>query len=112
PLGTLRQAVEGQNGPGVMIFADSLPLTESAETEQLVRTADCAIVVIESGVTTRAQLRAVADALQRIKATAVGFVLNRVQLSKADPAFRRSIKEMGRQLRNEGQNTDWQMLRT
>lgn len=112
PLGVLRQAIEGQSGSRGMVFADSSPLTESAEAEQMVRSADCAIVVIESGVTTRAELRAVAETLQRIKATAVGFVLNRVQLAKADPAFRRSIKEMERELRNQGQNTDWQMLRT
>ncbi len=112
PLGVLRQGANEKGGPGVMVLTDSSPLTESAETEQMVRSADCAIVVIESGVTTRAQLRAAADALQRIKATAVGFVLNRVPLAKADPAFRRSVKETERQLRNQGQSTDWQMLQT
>ena len=100
-----------------IILADSAPLTGSEETEHLVRSADCAIVVIEAGVTTRAQLRSVANTLQRIKAPAVGFVLNRIRLSTADAGFRRSIKEMNRKemnrhLRTRGQSTDWQMLQT
>jgi hypothetical protein len=95
-----------------IILADSAPLTASEETEHLVCSADCAIVVIEAGVTTRAQLRAVANTLQRIKAPAVGFVLNRIRLATADAAFRRSIKEMNRHLRPQGQSNDWQMLQT
>jgi hypothetical protein len=95
-----------------IILADSAPLAASEETEHLVCSADCAIVVIEAGVTTRAQLRAVANTLQRIKAPAVGFVLNRVRLATADAAFRRSIKEMNRHLRSQGQSNDWQMLQT
>jgi hypothetical protein len=95
-----------------IIIADSEPLTASEETEHLVHSADCAIVIIEAGVTTRAQLRSVANTLQRIKAPAVGFVLNRIRLATADAAFRRSIKEMNRHLRTRGQSTDWQMLQT
>lgn len=95
-----------------IIIADSAPLTVCEETEHLVCSADCAIVVIEAGVTTRAQLRSVANTLQRIKAPAVGFVLNRVRLATADAAFRHSIKEMSRNLRTQGQSTDWQMLQT
>jgi hypothetical protein len=109
----LHQWVNGAEGRrGETVLADAAPLTGSQETEQLVRSANCTIVVIESGVTTRAQLRAVANTLQCIKAPLVGFVLNRVRLATADPAFRRSIKEMGRQLRTQGQATDWQMLHT
>ncbi|HEY1806808.1 MAG TPA: hypothetical protein VGG45_20225 [Terracidiphilus sp.] len=99
------------NHQGIVLI-DAAPLTDSEETERLVQTAHCTIVVIESGVTTRAQLRAVANILQRAKAPAVGFVLNRVRLATADPAFRRSIKESERQLRKQGHATDWQMLQT
>jgi hypothetical protein len=108
-LATMGQA-EGK--PRETVLVDAAPLAGSEETAQLVRSADCTIVVIESGVTTRAQLRIVANILQRIKAPAVGFVLNRVRLAKADPAFRRSVREMERQLRKRGQATDWHMLRT
>jgi len=97
---------------GEILLVDAAPLADSEETERLVLSAHCTIVVIESGVTTRAQLRTVANILQRVKAPAVGFVLNRVRLAMADPEFRRSIREMGKQLRKQGQATDWQMLRT
>lgn len=103
---------EAESARHEIILADSAPLTASEETEHLVRSADCAIVVIEAGVTTRAQLRSVANTLQRIKAPAVGFVLNRIRLATADAGFRRSIKEMNRHLRTHGQSTDWQMLQT
>lgn len=109
-------AAESSNGAegiqGEIIFVDAAPLADSEETERLVQSAHCTIVVIESGVTTRAQLRTVANILQRVKAPAVGFVLNRVRLATADPEFRRSIREMGKQLRKQGHATDWQMLRT
>jgi hypothetical protein len=109
----LRQLIDEAEGVRhEIILADSAPLAASEETEHLVRSADCTIVVIEAGVTTRAQLRAVASTLQRIKAPAVGFVLNRIRLATADAAFRRSIKEMNRHLRTQGQSTDWQMLQT
>ncbi|MGB8028264.1 MAG: hypothetical protein WCF30_01245 [Terracidiphilus sp.] len=95
-----------------IILVDAAPLADSEGTERLVRSAHCTIVVIESGVTTRAQLRTVANILQRVKAPAVGFVLNRVRLATADPEFRRSIREMGKLLRKQGQAMDWQMLQT
>lgn len=95
-----------------MVLVDAAPLADSEETERLVQSAHCTIVVIESGVTTRTQLRTVANILQRIKAPAVGFVLNRVRLATADPEFRRSIREKGKQLCKQGQFTDWQMLQT
>jgi hypothetical protein len=82
-----------------LILTDTAPLTLSAETEDLARSCDGAIVVIESGVTTRAELRATADRLQQLNVATVGFVLNRIGRSKADPAFRRSVKETERHLR-------------
>ena len=70
-----------------MVLADAAPVTASAKTESLIQHADCAIVVIESGATTRAQLRNAANILERLNAPAAGFVLNRVKLAKADRAF-------------------------
>src|SRR5581483_4617013 len=49
------------------------------------------IVVIESGVTTKAQLREVSKTLQRLDVSSVGFVLNRISLKNANPAFRHSV---------------------
>jgi len=75
-----------------LVLTDAAPLVASAETECLARFADCTIIVVESGVTTREQLRVVAGALQRLNMTAVGFVLNRVAPEKADSAFLLSIQ--------------------
>ncbi len=75
-----------------LVLTDTAPLALSAETEYLARFVDCAIVVVQSGVTTRAQLRGVAATLQKLDVAAVGFVLNRVGLEKADPAFRLSVR--------------------
>jgi capsular polysaccharide biosynthesis protein/Mrp family chromosome partitioning ATPase len=88
-LGEMR--AEREKREDSLVLIDTAPLTLSADTEYLARFADCTIVVIESGVTTRAQLRAVGSTLQRLNVPA-GFVLNRVRLEKADPAFKRSVR--------------------
>ncbi len=85
-----------------LVLIDTAPIVLSAETEYLARSVDGALVVIQSGVTTRAQLLAAANTLQRLEVGAVGFVLNRVCLAKADPAFRHSLHEMEKHLRNHG----------
>src|SRR4051794_35161157 len=68
-----------------LTLSDTAPLVLSAETEYLARSVDGALVVIQSGVTTRAQLRATANLLLRLEVRAVGFVLNGVSRTKADP---------------------------
>jgi uncharacterized protein involved in exopolysaccharide biosynthesis len=85
-----------------LMLTDTAPLTVSAEAEYLARRAACTILVIESGVTTRAQLRAAASSLQRLNPAAVGFVLNRVSLKNADESFRNSVSEVERHLRVQG----------
>ena len=85
-----------------LVLADTAPLLISAETEYLARFVDCAIVVVESGATTRAELRATADALQRLNVSAMGLVLNRVGLAKADAAFRNSVRGVETHLRLQG----------
>ena len=106
----MAKTVEGRQAE--LVLADAAPLMVSAQTEDLVRHADCTIVVIESGVTTRAQLRAAAAILQRLNAQDVGFVLNRVRWAKADPDFRDSVQEMKWNLHNENSPSDQRMLRT
>jgi uncharacterized protein involved in exopolysaccharide biosynthesis len=100
-MATLETQEEG-NARDSLMLADTAPLTVSAETEYLARFADCTIVVIESGVTTRAQLRATASRLQRLNVPTVGFVLNRVGLSRADAAFRHAVREMQNHFRAQG----------
>jgi len=104
------KTVEGRQAE--LVLADAAPLMVSAQTEDLVRHADCTIVVIESGVTTRAQLRAAAAILQRLNAQDVGFVLNRVRWAKADPDFRDSVQEMKWNLHDKNSASDQRMLRT
>ena len=97
------QTVEGTASAceGLML-TDTAPLAVSAEAEYMARRADCTILVMESGVTTRAQLHAAANSLQRLNAAAVGFVLNRVSLANADEDFRNSVCEVERHLRVQG----------
>lgn len=85
-----------------LVLADTAPLLISAETEYLARFVDCAIVVVESGRTTRAALRTTIDALQRVNVSALGVVLNRVGLAKADAAFRNSLAGMESHMRQQG----------
>jgi polysaccharide biosynthesis transport protein len=87
-----QMAEETETQEGSLVLTDTAPLVVSAETEYLARHVDCAIVIVASGVTTRAQLREVAATLLRLDVATVGFVLNRIGLRKADPAFRHSVR--------------------
>ena len=87
-----QMAEETETREGSLVLTDTAPLVVSAETEYLARHVDFAIVVVESGISTRAQLREVGATLQRLDVAAVGFVLNRIGLKKADPAFRQSVR--------------------
>ena len=87
-----------------LVLTDTAPLLISAETEYLARFVDSAIVVVESGVSTRSQLLAAVSALQRLGVGTVGFVLNRVKLAKADPAFRRSIHDIEQHLHSQSKS--------
>jgi len=87
-----QMAEETETQEDSLVLTDTAPLVLSAETEYLARFVDCAIVVVESGVTTRTQLRDAATTLQRLDVAAVGFVLNRIGLKNADPPFRHSVR--------------------
>lgn len=105
-------AAEAEVGEDNLVLADTAPLAVSAETEYLARSVDSAIVVVESGVTTRAQLLAAVNTLQRLEVSAVGFVLNRVGLAKADPAFRHSLRDMEKHLRNQSASSSMWPVRS
>ncbi|HEY3629184.1 MAG TPA: hypothetical protein VGL00_23040, partial [Terracidiphilus sp.] len=83
---TLLQQIAGMTDEETIALTDALPLLGSGETRYLARFVDSAIVVIQSGLTTHAQLREIAKSLQRLDVAAVGFVINRVSISKADAA--------------------------
>ena len=99
PTALLQQmAEESETQDESLVLTDTAPLPVSAETEYLARFVDCAIVVIQSGKTTRRELRVAAATLQRLDVAAVGFILNRVGLKKADPAFRESVQAIEKHL--------------
>ena len=105
PTALLQQmAEERETEEESLVLTDTAPLLVSAETEYLARFVDCAIVIVESGVTTRTELRDVAATLQRLNVGAVGFVLNRVGLAKADPAFRLSVEAVEKHLQTHSNN--------
>ena len=106
----LQQMAEGANEDTIVV-TDTAPLLVSGETEYLARFVDSAIVIIESGVTTKAQLREVAQTLERLNVTAVGFVLNHISLEKANPAFRQSVGAVERHLKLQTLTFDRQHAR-
>jgi len=88
--------------PAGVTLVEAPPVLLSAEAEFQVRRAGWTLAVIESGVTTRAEVRNLAAALKRLDAPAVGFILHQIDLSKADPAFRSSIREAERHVQQNG----------
>jgi uncharacterized protein involved in exopolysaccharide biosynthesis/Mrp family chromosome partitioning ATPase len=113
PSALVKQMVEEtETRKDSIVLTDTAPIVLSAETEYLARFVDCAIVVIESGVTTRAQLRDVAATLHRLNLGAVGFVLNRVELRKADEAFRESVQAIEDHLNPEKRSYTRRTVRT
>jgi len=99
-----KMAEETETGEESLVLTDTAPLLVSAETEYLARFVDCAIVIVESGVTTRTELRDAAATLQRLKVGAVGFVLNRIGMDKADPPFRASVEAIEKHLQTHSGN--------
>jgi succinoglycan biosynthesis transport protein ExoP len=100
-----RQKEEARPDSNCVVISDAAPLVASAETEFMVRSAGSVIVVARSGVTTRQQLLAMAQTLQRMNVSAVDFVLNNVQISKADRTFRDSVAAVEKHVRAQGHRT-------
>ncbi len=97
PSALLQQMADEMDAETI-VLTDTAPLLTSGETEYLARFVDSAIVVIQSGLTTRAQLREIAQTLVRLEVPVVGFVLNRVSIEKANPSFRQSIRAVEQRL--------------
>jgi len=103
PTALLQQmAEESEHQDESLVLTDTAPLLVSAETEYLARFVDCVIVIIQSGSTTRRQLREAANNLQRLDVASVGFVLNRVGLAKAEPNFRLSVEAIEQHMKALG----------
>ena len=96
------QQAEPSQKADCLTLNDTEPLASSAEAEYLARYADCTIVVLESGVTTRHQLQSTAKTLQRLGVPSVGFVLNRVNVMRADQAFKDIVREAEQNVRRRG----------
>ncbi|UWZ86583.1 GumC family protein [Occallatibacter riparius] len=102
----LLQQMNEEAGEDSVVVTDTAPLLVSGETEYLARFVDSAIVVIESGVTTKAQLREVAQTLQRLEVSSVGFVLNRISLKNANAGFRESVAAVESHLRAQARQAE------
>lgn len=100
----LLQQMEEETNEETVVITDTAPLLVSGETEYLARFVDSAIVVVESGVTTKAQLREISKTLQRLEVSSVGFVLNRIELANASPDFRQSVRAVEEHLRAQARN--------
>ena len=79
-----------------MILLEARPLMHSAEAEYAVRTADATILIVESSVTTNAEIRDCALLLQRVKADGVGVVLLGLHRNMVGAEMRASIAEAER----------------
>ncbi len=92
PRGSSHKAAdESGSGCDELILTDTSPLADSPDTEYLARFADCVVVVAESGVTTRAQLRGTAECLRQLNVSKVKFVVNRVRQSQPGYASRQPL---------------------
>jgi uncharacterized protein involved in exopolysaccharide biosynthesis len=102
-IALLQQMADVTAGDSIVV-TDTAPLLVSGETEYLARFVDSAIVVIQSGVTTRTQLRELAKTLQRLDVSSVGFVLNRVSMGKANASFRDSVRAVEQHLQAQARS--------
>jgi hypothetical protein len=87
----------GENGKGrdELVITDAEPIATSADTEYLARFADCVLVVIESGVTTRAELRRTVSCLEKLNVFAVQYVVNRVKQAHSSRRLSESAATLG-----------------
>ena len=77
-----------------LLFIEGLPLLSSAETEFASRLADVTVLVAESALSTRGELKHCLDVIKRIRVTSVAAVLSHVQLKYADKEFISAIRSV------------------
>jgi Mrp family chromosome partitioning ATPase/uncharacterized protein involved in exopolysaccharide biosynthesis len=76
-----------------IVLIDLPPILPSVDAEYVARSADVAVLVVEAGSTTEAQVRRAANALARLEPRAVAAVLNRVQIRGLDTAPLEAVEE-------------------
>lgn len=92
---------QGENGKrggasvGELVITDAEPIATSPDTEYLARFADCVLIVIESGTTTRAELRHTANCLEKLNVSAVQYVVNRVKQLHRGHGLSESVAALG-----------------
>ena len=83
------------------LMVECEPFLRSGETEYLARFSDVVLVVVESGVTRREDLRAVTEALQRMAVKRAGIVLVGMKLAHADAAEEKRIRALDANARKQ-----------
>ncbi len=73
------------------LFIKAQPLRSSAETEFVVRLADVTLLVAESGITTRKELRSCLALIRRLKARGLAAVVTELKLRNADNEFIQAV---------------------
>jgi len=81
-----------------ILFVEALPLLSSSEAEFVGRLSDVAILVAESGQTTRQELRNAIALVKRLRLPGLATVLSDVKLSNADSDFISAVHTVERRL--------------
>jgi uncharacterized protein involved in exopolysaccharide biosynthesis len=76
------------------IFIESHPILASSVAEYCARLAEVVVLINESGVTTRAEVKAAVGLIRRLRAPALATVLCNVQLLNADAEFRNAVAQV------------------
>jgi hypothetical protein len=74
------------------LFIKSGPLRSSSETEFVVRLGDVSVLVVESGKTTRQEMRTCLALIRRLRARGLAAVVSDLKLRNADEEFIESVR--------------------
>jgi len=74
------------------LFIKAQPLRSSAETEFVARLADVTLLVVESGTTTRKELRSCLALARRLRTRGLAAVVSELKLRNADNEFIESVR--------------------
>jgi uncharacterized protein involved in exopolysaccharide biosynthesis len=93
------------------LFIKAQPLRSSAETEFVVRLADVTLLIAESGITTRKELRGCLALIRRLRARGLAVVVTGLELSNADNEFIEAVDlAERRQTPNRSTNSSDELL--
>jgi Ser/Thr protein kinase RdoA (MazF antagonist) len=93
------------------LFIKAQPLRSSANTEFVVRLADVTLLIAESGITTRRELRGCLALIQRLRARGLAAVVTELKLRNADKEFIEAVYLAERRQRpNRSTNSSDELL--